>query len=416
MCINGGDNILPFELSSNEIGRAVELDPAVRVDFSDKRDLSPCNGEGKVALGILEGVECKPSRQVPEGVPATISEYSREASAVLLLRKASVGLLIVIVSQKALARSLKGRKGRAFMPSEYPLLPESIKTLDGSVSSWLSLWDEHHMDAQKQVESDNLGDAVRVTPASCGSHFIVQLGGCRNSQRFPGVDQVSAQRDRLFIRILARRGCVASHINGVEGIESGNAVRASEVSGTHEVCLMEVSHILCFAIRVWLGVVLSFRLISFRLSMTGETSLNGRDGRNPTNSSLLKLPMDNFCTNAGEGRTIGLVRLQLVADGEEFLDHMRWSLSPEPFWNTGAVFKPFKAVFVIPPEPLEEPAFAPLHQLKNLIKANMFMIKLYRLTAFLIFILILHRLLLLPNIFGRSLGDLKLSSRSYEGF
>jgi hypothetical protein len=54
--------------------------------------------------------------------------------------------------------------------------------------------------------------------------------------------------------------------------------------------------------------------------------------------------------------------------------------------------------------------------LKYLIKIDSFVIKLHCLTAFFILILILHRLYLLPKVFGRSLGDIKIGLRCYDIF
>jgi hypothetical protein len=49
-----------------------------------------------------------------------------------------------------------------------------------------------------------------------------------------------------------------------------------------------------------------------------------------------------------------------------------------------------------------------LDQLEYFIETVSFFIKLYCFTTFLIFLLILHRLYLLPKLFGRSLGDVKM--------
>jgi hypothetical protein len=54
--------------------------------------------------------------------------------------------------------------------------------------------------------------------------------------------------------------------------------------------------------------------------------------------------------------------------------------------------------------------------LEDFIGTGPFAMKLYCLTAFLIFIVIFHRLTLLPRIDGRSVGNLKLSSRCYDIF
>jgi hypothetical protein len=57
-----------------------------------------------------------------------------------------------------------------------------------------------------------------------------------------------------------------------------------------------------------------------------------------------------------------------------------------------------------------------LEQLKYLIKTVSFIIKLYRFATFFMLALILHRLSLLPKVFGRSLGDVKIGLRCYDIF
>jgi hypothetical protein len=54
--------------------------------------------------------------------------------------------------------------------------------------------------------------------------------------------------------------------------------------------------------------------------------------------------------------------------------------------------------------------------LQYFIKANVFIVQLYCFMAYIIFTMFLHRLFLPPKRFGRSLGDVTISSRCYDIF
>ena len=67
-------------------------------------------------------------------------------------------------------------------------------------------------------------------------------------------------------------------------------------------------------------------------------------------------------------------------------------------------------------EPFGEPSFTLLNQLEYFVKTVSFFVKLYCFATFFISLLIVHRLFLLPKVFGRSLGDVKIGLRCYDIF
>jgi len=236
--------------------------------------------------------------QMSEGFPETVSEYPGESCAMFLLGKPSMGFLIMVIPQKTFTGSSKGREGRTIMPSKYSFLPESIKALNRGISTWFSLGDKYQMDAQKQMESDNLRKAIGVASSTCGSHLIIHLRYLWNPRGSPCFNQMSAQRDGLFIRELTGEGCMACNIQGMKRIKPGDSFWAPEVSRSHNVCLMKVSHPFCLNGRIGLIIVISFDLNSTRFPMTGENIGNSGNSRNFTDVSLFKLPVDNLCSNS----------------------------------------------------------------------------------------------------------------------
>lgn len=48
------------------------------------------------------------------------------------------------------------------------------------------------------------------------------------------------------------------------------------------------------------------------------------DGREVLKSPPLKLPMNNLCSNAGEGRAKGLMRFKFFTDTENIFNHPIW--------------------------------------------------------------------------------------------
>jgi hypothetical protein len=411
------NNILTLKFSPDEVSRAIDLDSTMRVDFSDEGDFSFSNRDVKMSVGIDIPLKGETLWQMPKGLPEAISKHPGESCAIFFLGKPSMWFLIMVIPQKTFTGSSNDSKGRTIMSSKHSFLPEPIKTLNRCISTWFSLRDKYQMDAKKQMKSDNLRKAEGVASSTCSSHLIIHLRDTGNPHISPCFNQMSAQRDSLFIRELTCKGCMACNIHGMKRIKSGDPSWASEVSGSHKVCLMKVSHLFCFDIGIRLIIAMIPGLNFTSLSITGEDVSNGRDGRNFTDVSSPKLPMNNLCSNSREGRSSALMIFQFCSKRKDLFNHMLRSPSPDSLWGTALVFETFKPIFFKPFEPFGEPSFTPLNQLECFVKTISFFMKLYRFATFFvfIFILILHRLYLLPK-FGRSLGDAKNGLRCYQIF
>ena len=410
------NNILSLKFSSNEISRTIDLNSAMRINFSDKGDFSLRNRDIKTSIGIDISFEDKTPWQMSKRFPQTVSEYPRESRAMFFLTKTPVWFLIMVILKESFAGSLKGSKGRTIMSSENSLLPESIKTLNRGISTRFSRRNKYQMYSHEQMEADKLRYAVRIASSSCSSHLIIHLGYLWKPNKSPCFNQMSAKRYSLFISKLTCESCMSCHIQSMEGIESGNPFWTSDVSRSNKVCLMKVSNLFCLNGRIRLIIVISFWRAFSNSSIPGKNPGNCGDGWHITNLSLFKLPKNNLCPNTREDRTSGLVRFQFLPDGEDLFNHMLRGFSPDSFWSAFLISETFKPMFFESFEPLGKPATTSLNQLKYFIETISFFIKMYCLTAYLIFILILHRLSLLPNVFGRSLGDIKISLRCYDAF
>ena len=416
MSKDSSNNILSLKFSSNEISRTIDLNSAMRINFSDKGNFSLRNRDIKTSIGIDISFEAKTPWQMYNGFPETVSEYSGEFCTMFFLSKTPVGFLIMVILKESFAGFFKGSKGRTIMSSENSLLPESIKTLNRGISTRFSLWNKDQMYSHEQMEADKLRYAERIASSSCSSHLIIHLGYLWKPNKSPCFNQMSAKRYSLFISKLTCESCMSCHIQSMEGIESGNPFWTSDVSRSNKVCLMKVSNLLCSKARIWLTVVISLDLNSTCLSVTRENSGNSGNRWDIANLSLRKLPMDNLSSNAREGRTSGLVRFQFLPDGEDLFNHMLRGFSPDSFWSAVLISETFKTILFKSIEPFREPSFAPLNQMECFIETISFFMKMYRFAAFFILVSILHRLSLLPNVFGKSLGDIKISIRCYDIF
>jgi len=142
MSKDSSNHILPFKFSSNEVCRTINLDFAMRIDFSNKRDPSLCSREIKMPIGINISFKFKSIGQVSKRFPEAISEYAGQSCAVFFSGKPSMRFLIMVIPQKAFTGSFQSSKCRTMMSSQHPFLPEFIKTLNRCISTWFSLWDE----------------------------------------------------------------------------------------------------------------------------------------------------------------------------------------------------------------------------------------------------------------------------------
>jgi len=56
---DSSNNILPLEFPSDEVNSTVDLNFTLRINFSDKRNFSFCNGEIEMTIGIHIFIQVK---------------------------------------------------------------------------------------------------------------------------------------------------------------------------------------------------------------------------------------------------------------------------------------------------------------------------------------------------------------------
>jgi len=401
-----GHDVLPFQFSADEILGAVELDRAVAVDLADERHTALGDGKSQMTAGIDVGIEREAVRKMAEGRPGPIAKDSGESGPVVGEGEASAGLLDVVVAKEAVTRPAQ-RPQIGTAVKKDALLPEAVKTFHGGVASRLSRRDEQKMDAQQEMEPDRLGKAVAIPASSRGGHLVVHLGDPGPSHNTPGINEMAAEREGLLVRELAGRGCLPDDIDGVKGIEPGDAPRAPQVSGSDQVGLLEVAHPASSGagIRRSTGQALSLDL--FRLAGPSQDLFHGRDGGKPPQTPPLELEMDCLGADAGKRRPAALVGRQLVADGQDLADKRLSSLVPDTFGGSASVPKPRHTEGFVSVSPLGKPEAAALDFAENFLKTNSFVKKPNRPGPPFIFAIALHRPTLLPLGMGRSLGDAK---------
>jgi hypothetical protein len=410
-----GHDVLPFQFSADEILGAVELDTAVAVDLADERHTAPSDGKSQMTAGIDVGIEREAVRKMAEGRPGPIAEDSGEPGPVVGQGEASAGLLDVVVAKEAVARpAQRPQVGTAVKKDA--LLPEAVKAFHRGVASRLARRDEQKMDAQQEMEPDDLGEAVAIPPPSRRGHLVVHLGDPGQSHKAPGINEMAAERDRLLIKELIGRGCLPDDIDGVEGIEAGDAPRPPQVSGSDQVSLLEVAHPASsdLGIRGAAGKALALDL--FRFTGPGQDLFDGRDGGKPTDAPSLELEMDRFGADAGESRPAALMGRQLVAERQDLKDERLSGSIADMLRGTTSITKPGKPMFSISSEPFGKPEATPAYRPENIIEADSGFVKLNGLVSDLIIVPAAHRLRLLPNGLGRSLSDDQITYRCPYGF
>ena len=172
------DNVLMFKLPADEVFGAVELDAATSSDLADPGDQASDNGQGRLALAVEVTIEREAFGQVAEGWLEPVPEHAREAGSVFVRGEAPAGLPEVIVVQEAFAGPSQGPQIGTAMPKD-PGLPGFVEALHRGVPARLSRRDEDKVDAQEQMEPDDLGDAVAIPAPSGGRHLIIHLGYLR---------------------------------------------------------------------------------------------------------------------------------------------------------------------------------------------------------------------------------------------
>ena len=117
MSKDSSNNILSFKFSPDEVCRTINLNSTVMVNLSNKRDLSLCNREIKMPIGINISFKAKSFGQMFEGFKEAVFEYPSESCAVFFLSKTPVRLLVMVILKESLISSFKGVKGWAIISS-----------------------------------------------------------------------------------------------------------------------------------------------------------------------------------------------------------------------------------------------------------------------------------------------------------
>src|SRR3989337_4080495 len=116
MSKDSSSNILSLKFAPDEIGRTIDLNSPLRVNFSDEGDFSLRNREIKVSVRVNVSIKAKTLWQMNKRFPEVVFKHSRESCAMFFLSKTSVRFLIMIILQELFAGFSKDSKGRAVMP------------------------------------------------------------------------------------------------------------------------------------------------------------------------------------------------------------------------------------------------------------------------------------------------------------
>jgi len=408
-----GHDVLPFQLSADEVFGAIELDTAVAVDLPDERDTAFDDGKGQMTSGIDVMIEREALGQMAERRPEAISENAGEPGAVFGHGKAPAGLLGVIIAKEAAAAPAQSPKVRATV-KENALLPEPVEALHGRVAAGLPGRDEEKMDPEQEMETDDLGDAVAIPAPSGRGHLVVHLGDPWKSHKPPAVNEMAAKRDRLFIGGLAGRGGLTGNIDGVEGVIPGDALGAPEISGPDHVGLLVIAHPSSPDVGVRGAVGRAVDLDPFRPAGPGQDLFDGRDGGQLPKSAHMELMMDRLCADPRERSSAGLMGRQFVPDGQDPSGQRLRCLVPNMFRGPALIPKALHPILSIAAKPFGKPVAAPIDPPEDFAVANPAFVKLDGLAPDLIFA-VAHRLRLLPSDMGGSLSDDQFTYRCPYG-
>lgn len=410
-----GHDILPFQFSADEVFGTIKLDSTLAIDFANPRHMTLGDGKSQMTADVDIGLEREAVWEMLEGRPGPLAEDSGEPGPMLNHRKASAGLLDVIVAQEAVTRPTQGPKVGAMVKKD-ALLPEAVKAFHGSVAPRLSRRDEEKTDAQEEMEPDDLGEAVTIPAPSGCRHLVVHLGDLRQAHNAPGINEMAAKRERLLVLELAGRGRLSDDIDGVEGIKAGDAAQPPQIARPNQIGLLDVAHpaSLDAGIRGSAGKPVALDL--FRLAGPGQDLFDGRDGGKLTAAPSLELEMDRFGADAGEGRSPALMGRQFVAESQDLTYNGPGCPTRDMYGNSASVPKPVEAKKPVSLRPLGQPPSTSVDRLECTTKSTRLFVHSNGLETDLIFPALFHRFRLLPNDLGRSLGDGQNGSRCPYGF
>lgn len=410
-----GHDVLPFQFSADEVFGPVELDAAMGVDFSYPRDQTLRQGQRQSAMDVEIGIESKSGGQMTERRPESIPENAGKAGAMLGQGEAPVRLPEEMIVQESVARSSEGAEIGAGV-SKDAVLPKSIEALHGRVSARFFRRDEAQVDAEKEVKPQDQGETVAIAASSRSGHLVVHLGDLRQTHKSPGIKEMEKEREGSFIPELMGRSGLADDIDGLDGIEPGDAVRPPQMTRADQVGLLEVAHFPGLNVGIGRSVGRAPDLGFFGLAGPGQDLLDGRNGGKTTDAPRMELIMDRLGPDPGEGRAAGLVGRQLVAESQDLADKRLSSLVPDMLRGPVLVAEAFLAELAETTQPFGEPKIASLQTTQNLVEADPGTMKANRFDSKLIFVTIPHRFGLLPWVIGRSLCDRKNTYRCFYGF
>src|SRR5512136_861968 len=201
---------------------------------------------------------------------------------------------------------------------------------------------------------------------------------------------------------------MACHVHRMERVESGDTLWPSKKPGPHQVGLVEFSNVLRFERGIGFLTPIGFLWLFIGFAVSPKDPGNRRQGRNMAHMPLLEFPADDLRSNPRKGRTFCLVRFQLLPNGQNGLNHGLRSPSPNPLWGSTPILETFQPMLLIAAQPFGEPESPPSKEDKDSLKCNPFFVVLYRVAAFLILGILIHRSKPFPNKFGKNLKRLSI--------
>lgn len=227
---------------------------------------------------------------------------------------------------------------------------------------------------------------------------------------------MTPKRDRSFVTELA--GCcgLSGDVDGMDGVEPGDSLRTAKMTGSDQIGLLKITHLMGRDIGIGRTVGRAFGPDLFCSPGAGQDLLDGRDGGKSTEAPSLKLEMDRFGAEARKSGATGLVGRQFVAQGQDFSDQRHRRLVGNPFRRSALVLKPIESKFPIATEPFGHPEAAPMNGPDDFHKSHPVLVKFNGFLSSLVFALDAHRKNLLPVDMGKSLCDEQIAYRCPYGF
>src|SRR4030042_3975414 len=95
-----GHDVLPFQLSADEVFGAIKFDATIGTDLADPGNQALGNRQRQPALAVEIGIESKTGRHVTESRPEAVSEDAGKAGSVLVRAEGVAGLAAVRIVEE----------------------------------------------------------------------------------------------------------------------------------------------------------------------------------------------------------------------------------------------------------------------------------------------------------------------------